>query len=106
MVSLRTSVELKGEPNEKMRPQIFVVQPDNQIISKTVKANSSSEKYISPNEKFSFEEDIEEEGVYFIEINHEKGWALLNTPIYAGNKYPLLPDYSDLYPYMKKDSQF
>ena len=48
--------------------------------------------------KFRFKERIRDEGVYIIEINHAEGYALVNTPIYAGNSFPLLPDFVDLHP--------
>lgn len=46
--------------------------------------------------KFKLRHKIHDEGIYIIEINHAHGYALVNTPIYAGNSYPLLPDYADL----------
>lgn len=44
------------------------------------------------------EETAVKEGVYIIEINHSKGYALINMPVYVGESYPLLPDYHDLSP--------
>lgn len=39
--------------------------------------------------------------MYIVEINHSKGFAVINTPIYAGEKYPLLPDYHDIFIFNK-----
>lgn len=38
------------------------------------------------------------EGVYILEINDASGVAIINTPIYVGDIYPLLPDFKDLSP--------
>lgn len=37
-------------------------------------------------------------GVYILEINDGTGSAIINTPVYVGDIYPLLPDYKDLAP--------
>ena len=49
--------------------------------------------------KFMLKQKFDHEGSYIIEINHENGYALVNTPVYAGDSYPFLPDYSDLHPH-------
>ena len=38
------------------------------------------------------------EGNYIIEINHIKGYAVINIPLYVGKSFPLLPDYQDSLP--------
>ena len=35
-------------------------------------------------------------GVYILEVNNAGGSAIINTPCYVGDIYPLLPDYVDL----------
>lgn len=55
--------------------------------------------------KFMLKQKVSDEGTYIIEINHANGYAVVNTPLYAGNAYPLLPDYSDLHPQIKGKNQ-
>ena len=40
--------------------------------------------------------NLEQEGIYIIEVNYLSGAAIINRPIYVGNGFPLLPDYKDL----------
>ena len=41
---------------------------------------------------------VKKEGAYIIEINHHKGYAVANTPLYVGEGYPVLPDFEDMTP--------
>jgi hypothetical protein len=36
---------------------------------------------------------LSQEGVYILEVNNAAGSAVINQPIYVGNKYPILPDF-------------
>lgn len=33
-----------------------------------------------------------------MEVNHRKGYAIINTPLYVEEGYPILPDYEDITP--------
>ena len=79
-----------------MRNDAVIVEPDKIIIEK--KLNISEDQKTSESFEFEFNEVGAKEGVYIIEINHLKGYALINMPVYVGDSYPLLPDYHDLSP--------
>ncbi len=41
---------------------------------------------------------FDEIGPYILEINDAAGAAVINTPVYTGDVYPLIPDFRDLSP--------
>lgn len=47
---------------------------------------------------FSKSITLSKPGVYILEINNNKGLALINRPIYVGTGMPLLPDFVDFLP--------
>lgn len=71
----------------------MVVDPKNRIEENKMEVNTTNNS-----RKFRFRQRVNDEGVYIIEINHAEGYALVNTPVYAGSSYPLLPDFMDLHP--------
>ena len=70
-----------------------MVDPKNKIEENQMEVNNTKSA-----RKFRFRKRVKDEGVYIIEINHAEGYALVNTPVYAGSSYPLLPDFMDLHP--------
>ena len=42
---------------------------------------------------FELNMKVKKEGVYIIEVNHHKGYAVINSPLYVGEGLPVLPDF-------------
>ena len=99
MVEVNSEVQIEGSSTEKISEKAIIVDPKNQIKETSLQLNQNS--FLN---RFMLKQQVFHEGAYIIEINHKDGYALVNTPVYAGNSYPFLPDYSDLHDLVKEES--
>ena len=100
MVDLNEDIEIEGTSFDEVDEMAIVVNPKNKIEEKKMEMEVASKSH-----KFKLKERMRDEGVYIVEINHAEGYALVNTPVYAGNAFPLLPDFMDLHPHDERNNE-
>ncbi len=79
----------------------YVIKPDGKVDEVFLSTNSTTESYygnpyVTAGANINFEYTPESTGRFIIEINKTDGVAVVNHPIYIGNRIPLLPDFFDL----------
>jgi len=94
-------ISFSGTISANAALKAFVIKPDGFTESFDLSTNSETSTYFSnpiieSGGSFNFDYiPTTENSTYIIEINDQSGEALLNHPVYIGNKIPLLPDYFD-----------
>ncbi len=91
------SATVKTETSQKgyvIRPDGFVDEVN--IISSGETSDYYGQEVLNSGSEITFTYDPETSGRYIIEINNKEGGAIVNHPIYIGNKTPLIPDFFDL----------
>jgi len=77
-----------------------VITPDGTVDEVNLSATSYGDYFgndtIQKGHTYTFQYTPKKKGTYIIEINEDEGYAAINTPIYIGNKIPLIPDFLDL----------
>ncbi len=80
-------IEFSGSSSAEMEETAYVIKPDGTVDDFTLNISGDN---------FTFNYSPASKGTYIIEINNTYGIALLNHPIYIGEKIPLVPDFLDL----------
>lgn len=70
---------------------ILILTPSKEFIE--IEIVEDGPATVRPGTPINIMLDIEEEGTYIIEINHQQGFAVLNRPIYAQEGIPIIPDF-------------
>lgn len=72
--------------NAAIEPDGYVTKPDGSAIPTTVSKNGNT---------YTYSYTPTSSGTYIVEVNNSEGIAVVNHPVYIGNKIPLLPDFFD-----------
>jgi len=78
----------------------YVITPDGIVETFDLITNSDTHEYygneiINAGGNFTFTYNPTQNGTYIVEINNKEGLAIINHPVYIGDKIPLIPDYFD-----------
>jgi uncharacterized protein YkwD len=87
------NLTITGTTKIPLESNAFLIEPNGQVIEIPIQENLTE---IPAQTEFSFELELPQTGIYFLEINDLSGLAVLNHPLYEPNTIPLLPDFMDL----------
>ena len=84
-------VIIKGRALDSLFNDIMILTPSKKF--KNVEIVEGGPQIIRPGTPINIELDLDEEGAYILEINHEDGFAVVNRPIYVQKGVPIVPDF-------------
>jgi uncharacterized protein YkwD len=95
------NISINGTLKTEANINAYATKPDGSVDKFPLTTTGSTSDYygqtlINSGSQITFNYNATSTGRYIIEINDKFGVAILNHPIYIGNKIPLIPDYFDL----------
>lgn len=101
LLSSTGNISINGTLKTDANLNAYATKPDGSVDEFTLTTTGSTSDYygqtvINSGSQITFNYNATSQGRYIIEINDKYGVAILNHPIYIGNKIPLIPDYFDL----------
>jgi hypothetical protein len=80
--------QITGQTQAQLNDDLYLIKPDGLVLKLTDEVNVNGNS-------FSFELDLTDSGVYFVELNNVSGIAEINHPIYLEGLWPVVPDFRD-----------
>lgn len=80
--------QITGQSEAQLNDDLYLIKPDGMVLKLTDEVNVNGNS-------FSFELDLPDSGVYFVELNNVSGIAEINHPIYLEGLWPVIPDFRD-----------
>ncbi|MBI4836088.1 MAG: S-layer homology domain-containing protein [Candidatus Abawacabacteria bacterium] len=85
------SLSLQGKAKIPLANTAAIILPSGNV--QTFSLQAGDQEVLNSDIPWQLQVDLNETGVYFLEINDTEGLAVLNTPIYRQKGIPVLPDF-------------